>query len=448
MPGRQVKNWTTYHALRRKGYSKRLAARIANSRVAKGVFSGRTIHLGSPKVRRRRAEQIRRLKSVRHYKKPVPHFGVPKRERSVLKNAPITKEQSDTGVILALLPTDFQPDPDGLTPSDLHVTIAFLGDSTDLPDNLHQPLVEWVHELSQLLPPITATVSEVGRLGDDDPPATVAFLDSPGILAVRNSFEQSAFEPYISRKYPIFKPHMTVGYGLGADGKLVGQPVTFDRLAVWWGGARHDDFQLGRSIVKYDIKNKETGDEMTENHTAIIQVPIPEDASADEIARLLQQAVVRSRIVKLDKQDEPDDNPALVRIRKSGFSPTIDLADDTSLDRNLVFGWANVSFTKDGQVSDLQGHSIDIEDLEQAAYDFAIYHHTSGDMHSGEPFGDMVESMMFTPEKISALGLESDALPLGWWVGFRLPPDQFAKVKSGERKMMSIQGKARLEPID
>lgn len=31
MPGKQVKNWRKYHALRRQGYSKTSAARIANS---------------------------------------------------------------------------------------------------------------------------------------------------------------------------------------------------------------------------------------------------------------------------------------------------------------------------------------------------------------------------------------------------------------------------------
>jgi hypothetical protein len=31
MPGKQVKNWKVYHALRRKGKSKKDAARIANS---------------------------------------------------------------------------------------------------------------------------------------------------------------------------------------------------------------------------------------------------------------------------------------------------------------------------------------------------------------------------------------------------------------------------------
>jgi hypothetical protein len=32
MPGKQVKNWDKYHRLRKKGYSKESAARIANSK--------------------------------------------------------------------------------------------------------------------------------------------------------------------------------------------------------------------------------------------------------------------------------------------------------------------------------------------------------------------------------------------------------------------------------
>lgn len=39
MPGKQVKNWDKYHALRRKGYSKERAARIANSSNKKGKNS-------------------------------------------------------------------------------------------------------------------------------------------------------------------------------------------------------------------------------------------------------------------------------------------------------------------------------------------------------------------------------------------------------------------------
>jgi len=35
MPGKQVKNWRQYHALKRKGYSKTKAAKITNASAAK-----------------------------------------------------------------------------------------------------------------------------------------------------------------------------------------------------------------------------------------------------------------------------------------------------------------------------------------------------------------------------------------------------------------------------
>lgn len=36
MPGKEVKNWAQYEALRDKGYSKESAARITNASAAKG----------------------------------------------------------------------------------------------------------------------------------------------------------------------------------------------------------------------------------------------------------------------------------------------------------------------------------------------------------------------------------------------------------------------------
>ena len=35
MPGKQVKNWPKYHALRKKGYTKKSAAMITNSQAKK-----------------------------------------------------------------------------------------------------------------------------------------------------------------------------------------------------------------------------------------------------------------------------------------------------------------------------------------------------------------------------------------------------------------------------
>lgn len=117
--------------------------------------------------------------------------------------------------------------------------------------------------------------------------------------------------------------------------------------------------------------------------------------------------------------------------------------------KNLVFGWASVAFTPDGkQIVDKQGHAIDIEDLESTAYDFTVNSYGSGDMHSGEGFGELVESMVLTKEKAELMGIPPGTTPEGWWVGFRVPPEYHEQVRSGERTMFSIEGTAKLEPFD
>ncbi len=113
-------------------------------------------------------------------------------------------------------------------------------------------------------------------------------------------------------------------------------------------------------------------------------------------------------------------------------------------DNNLVFGWANVSITEDGtQVLDSHDDMIDPQDLELAAYAFALQFRDTGVMHEGEAVGKMVESFMVTKEKLEKMGLAEDALPIGWWVGFYVEDDTvFEKVKKGEFSMFSIQGVA------
>jgi holliday junction DNA helicase RuvB len=130
---------------------------------------------------------------------------------------------------------------------------------------------------------------------------------------------------------------------------------------------------------------------------------------------------------------------------KSGDVPYRIVKSDSS--RNLVFGWANVSFTKNGQVLDRQGHMIDPEDLESGAYNFVVKYRTSGDEHAGEAFGELVESLVVTKDKVEKGGFPPEMLG-HWWVGFRLPPEQWEKVVKGERSMFSIQGNAQLIPVD
>lgn len=114
-------------------------------------------------------------------------------------------------------------------------------------------------------------------------------------------------------------------------------------------------------------------------------------------------------------------------------------------DNHLVFGWANISINADGEVPlDWQGDITSPSVLEKAAYQYVLKYRTMGEMHKGEATGYMVESCMFTKEKMKAMGIPEGIVPEGWWIGFYVPDDDVVvKIKSGEYKMFSIQGKAK-----
>jgi hypothetical protein len=119
-------------------------------------------------------------------------------------------------------------------------------------------------------------------------------------------------------------------------------------------------------------------------------------------------------------------------------------------DRSMVFGFANVSVLKSGQpMVDLDGDVIPVDVLEDAAYDFVLKARACGEMHEGDDVvGDMVESVMITPEKLESWGLAKDAIQPRWWIGFKLSPTAMAKVKSGEYRMFSIQGRSLVQKVE
>ncbi len=114
-------------------------------------------------------------------------------------------------------------------------------------------------------------------------------------------------------------------------------------------------------------------------------------------------------------------------------------------DERLAFGWLSV-VEEDGQaVVDLQDHVIEPAELEKAAYGFVLDSRVAGEMHKTIGVGALVESMVFTKEKQAALGI--DLGKVGWWVGFKLDSDTFAKVKSGDLRAFSIGGRGVLEDV-
>lgn len=89
--------------------------------------------------------------------------------------------------------------------------------------------------------------------------------------------------------------------------------------------------------------------------------------------------------------------------------------------RKLIFGWASVAKTGDEWLVDHQGDFMDSTwELEKMAYRHVLHYREGADMHKTRQVARLVESMVFTPEKLEKMGLAPDALPLGWWVGYKV----------------------------
>lgn len=142
--------------------------------------------------------------------------------------------------------------------------------------------------------------------------------------------------------------------------------------------------------------------------------------------KLAWDDVMNADLLEIAKEDE-------IQITKS---------DD---DEQLVFGWANVSINSDGTLPvDYQDDITLPETLEKAAYQFVLKYRASGEQHQGDVQGHLVESIMFTKDKMEALGIPEGTVSEGWWVGFHIPNQEvFEKVKKGHYKMFSIEGTAK-----
>ena len=69
-------------------------------------------------------------------------------------------------------------------------------------------------------------------------------------------------------------------------------------------------------------------------------------------------------------------------------------------------------------------------------------------MHERGGVAVLVESCVFTKEKMWAIGIPDGLIPEGWWIGFKvLDDDVWQKVKDGEYSMFSIEGEAIRQPV-
>ncbi len=116
-------------------------------------------------------------------------------------------------------------------------------------------------------------------------------------------------------------------------------------------------------------------------------------------------------------------------------------------EKMLAFGWASVSMRVDGYKKDNEklyaAVNVEPEELERAAYEFVELYREGGEMHERGGAAVLIESIVFTEEKMQAIGIPAGTLPIGWWIGFKvLDKDVWEKVKDGTYLMFSIEGEA------
>ncbi len=144
------------------------------------------------------------------------------------------------------------------------------------------------------------------------------------------------------------------------------------------------------------------------------------------------------------KQAEAPEAPA-DSLLKSRFK--IMKSDDEKM---LAFGWASVSMRVGGEViEDWQGDIIEPAELEAAAYEYVRLYGEGGEMHERGGVAVLIESAVFTEEKMEAMGIPAGTLPVGWWIGFKvLDKEVWEKVKDGTYPMFSIEGEAERVEAD
>lgn len=134
------------------------------------------------------------------------------------------------------------------------------------------------------------------------------------------------------------------------------------------------------------------------------------------------------------------------------WSGTFKMAKADS-DKQHVFGWASITHRDGELVVDKQDDVITSEDLEAGAYDFVLFARAQGDMHVRKDVGQLIESTVFTAEKMEKCGLfafdvTTGEQVYGWWCGFHTDcPEVWSGIKSGRLPEFSIGGSGKRVPI-
>jgi len=197
----------------------------------------------------------------------------------VYRGATLEKAANHTGAMVALMlpasvaqrlirAVDSLIDSDPEPAADLHITLAYLGDTSD-PDvaGNYFHCKQVLDEVSRRMPPIRGVLNGIGRFHQDEGRGTNALwaaFDAPELPQWRQELVEAlgAFSVPVADNHG-FAPHVTLAY-IPADAEtprieLPASELTFDRLTLCWGDNRQEWPLLGKAIQKAETVTTATG---------------------------------------------------------------------------------------------------------------------------------------------------------------------------------------------
>lgn len=306
---------------------------------------------------------------------------------------------------------------------------------------------------------------ELCKMLDADPRVVLATIskDNPDTSDVSTPGNLTIAPPRRRRTPPGFRRALALGAigatAAGAKTAVKGLKTEVGRAKLIPAAALAGDVLAGGELYQH-FKTLTTGQQ---------QQPVSKVSMSQLVRGSLTQ---HRRLVRatLDASKLPS-QPSVADVAKRGVDA--DWAGTFSklqADKRLAFGWASVCKVNGLPVVDRQKDYIDAEDLEDAAYHYVQRSRVGGDMHDrqigksngrGLWFGlyspavdqprqvaDLVESVVITKQKKTAMGLPDD-FPEGWWVGFRYHDDDvWEAIKKGERRGFSVHGAGLRKGVD
>ncbi|MEU6755994.1 2'-5' RNA ligase family protein [Streptomyces sp. NPDC046685] len=174
-----------------------------------------------------------------------------KEARTAVLEVKAAEKQINRGAMVALYPPPAIAEriahPDGSPASELHITLAYLGDADQLPGH-PDDLTHLVQMALAEAAPLQGSIGGIGRFPDhgDGVPTWVP-VDVPGLAELRQRIADRLADQYgkALRTNHGFTPHLTLGYDLPTVPDVPSLPVDFpavhvvrgtDRIPIWLTG--------------------------------------------------------------------------------------------------------------------------------------------------------------------------------------------------------------------